>query len=142
MTTQDYIRKIRPKDRQKLLGLWKAILNKNTPGWDSGKAFEFLVLRAFELEGAVIRWPYGVNIFNENVEQIDGVVHFDDIGFSVITEFKDYSSNLNIEPIAKLRNQLMRRPSATVGCVFSTKGFTQPALVLSQFSFPQTILLW
>lgn len=142
MTTEDYRRKIRSKQRTKLLGLWKAIHTRNTPGWESGKAFEFLILRAFELEGAKIRWPYSVFLFGENVEQIDGVVHFEDINLSMITEFKDYSRNLNIEPIAKLRNQLLRRPSNAIGAVFSTSGFTEPALVLAQFSAPQTILLW
>ena len=46
------------------------------------------------------------------------------------------------EPIAKLRNQLLRRPAGTVGLVFSRTGFTEPARVLAQFTAPQAILLW
>jgi hypothetical protein len=34
----------------------------NTSGWAPGKAFEYLVLRAFQLEGAEVRWPYSVRI--------------------------------------------------------------------------------
>jgi len=141
-TTEQYKIKIQRNKRNGLLKLWNKILIDNTPGWESGKAFEFLILRAFELEGAIIRWPYSVAMFGKNVEQIDGAIHFDDIGISVLTEFKDYSKNLNIEPMAKLRNQLLRRPSNAIGSVFSTEGFTEPALILSQFSAPQTILLW
>ena len=141
-TTEEYKIKIQRKQRPGLVRLWNNILAKNTPDWDSGKAFEFLILRAFELEGAIIRWPYSVAIFGENVEQIDGAIHFDDISISILTEFKDYGKNLNIEPIAKLRNQLLRRQSNAIGSVFSTVGFTEPALILSQFSAPQTILLW
>lgn len=141
-TTEEYKIKIQRNQRQGLIRLWNRIIADNTPGWENGKAFEFMILRAFELEGATIRWPYSVAMFGQNVEQIDGAIHFDDIGISVLTEFKDYSRNLNIEPMAKLRNQLLRRPSNAIGSVFSTEGFTEPALILSQFSAPQTILLW
>ena len=143
-TTEEYIDKIQRVDNAGLVRLWESITARTgTRGWAKGKAFEFLILRAFALEGAIIQWPYEVNIFNEtNVEQIDGVIYFDDIGISALVESKDHSVNLNIEPIAKLRNQLLRRPSNAIGCVFSTSGFTEPALILSQFSAPQTILLW
>jgi hypothetical protein len=141
-TTEEYRIRIQHEPREGLIELWKSVIDNETPGWESGKAFEFLILRAFELEGAIIRWPYSVAIFGENVEQIDGAVHFDDLNISILAEFKDYRRNLNIEPIAKLRNQLLRRPSNAIGCVFSTEGFTEPALILSQFSAPQTILLW
>lgn len=62
--------------------------------------------------------------------------------FYVLAECKDQKLAVNIEPFAKMRKQLMRRPSAVIGCIFSTSGFSEPALVLSQFSAPQTILLW
>ena len=147
-STEEYRKKIQKLNENGLLNLWKKIqlpivtsIN-NTPGWDSGKAFEFLILRAFELEGAIIRWPYSVKLFKEEIEQIDGVIHFPDINLSVLAEFKHYSKNLSIEPVAKLRNQLLRRPSNAIGSIFSTTGFTEPALILTQFLAPQTILLW
>lgn len=74
------------------------------------------------------------------VEQIDGVVYHS--GLAWLIECKDTRDSVNIEPIAKLRNQLLRRPSLTLGSVFSRTGFTDPALTLAQFSAPQTILLW
>ncbi|MGA0556888.1 hypothetical protein ACO2Q8_09580 [Larkinella sp. VNQ87] len=143
-TTEEYIDKIQRTSKDGLIKLWEKIIARTkVRGWAKGKAFEFLILRAFELEGAIIRWPYSVDLFDEkNVEQIDGAIHFNDVSFSVLVESKDHVTPLNIEPISKLRNQLLRRPSSTIGCIFSTSGFTAPALTLAQFLAPQTILLW
>jgi hypothetical protein len=41
-----------------------------------------------------------------------------------------------------MRNQLLRRPAATIGAIFSRSGFTAPAFTLAQYLAPQTILLW
>ena len=129
--------------------LWDAIENGDTPGWDDGKALEYLILKSFSLSGAEVRWPYSVKLLGAEIEQIDGFVHFK--GVSCLIECKDYSTrsdgtirkkNVNFEPIAKLRNQLMRRPSATIGSIFSSGGFTDPAQTLINFTFPQTILTW
>lgn len=122
--------------------LWKNIEARNTPGWDAGKAFEYLVLRAFELDGAEVKWPYRVKLFGEEVEQVDGVIY--SAGLACLVESKDFADNVNVDiaPIAKLRNQLLRRPASTIGLVFSRTGFTDPARHLSYFSLPQTILLW
>jgi hypothetical protein len=49
---------------------------------------------------------------------------------------------VDIEAIAKLRNQLLRRPETTFGCVFTTGAFTDPALIVVDFSVPHRILLW
>lgn len=141
-TTQEYVNLIQQFQRPQLITLWQQITARDTPGWEKGKAFEFLVLRAFELEGAVIRWPYSVKLLDEEVEQIDGAVHFKDINLSIIIECKDYILKVNIEPIAKLRNQLLRRPSTTIGSIFITGEFTRTAIILTQFLTPQTILLW
>ncbi len=105
-TTEEYIRKIQLEDRSGLIRLWNQIIAKDTPDRDKGKAFEFLILRAFELEGAIVKWPYSVAIYGQVVEQIDGAIHFQDSNISILIECKDYNNNLSIEPIAKLRNQL------------------------------------
>jgi hypothetical protein len=78
----------------------------------------------------------------EEVEQVDGVVYCS--GLSCLVESKDLADKVNVDiaPIAKLRNQLLRRPASTIGLVFSRTGFTDPARHLSYFSLPQTILLW
>jgi len=38
-----------------LRSLWDNIEARNPIGWDSGKAFEYLVIRAFELDGAEVK---------------------------------------------------------------------------------------
>jgi hypothetical protein len=53
------IRRLRWPGLQKL---WEAIKQRDTPGWDAGKAFEYLILRTFELDGAQVRWPYSVTL--------------------------------------------------------------------------------
>ncbi|MFM8330203.1 MAG: restriction endonuclease [Candidatus Methylumidiphilus sp.] len=140
-TDAEYKNAIQALGWPELRTLWDGIQQGDTPGWEAGKAFEYLVLRAFQLDGLDIRWPFSVNIFETaNVEQIDGVIHY--VGLSCLVESKDYSDKVNIEPIAKLRNQLLRRPANTIGMIFSRSGFTKPAIMLCHFVFPQTILLW
>ena len=132
--------RIRALDWDGLIGLWEAIVRRDATGWSPGKAFEYLVILAFELDGAQVRWPYDVELFDSIVEQIDGVIHLPERSFLV--ECKDYATlDISIEPIAKLRNQLLRRPSGTAGVVFSRTGFTDSARLLAQFAVPQAILL-
>jgi len=44
--------------------------------------------------------------------------------------------------VAKLRNQLLRRPAATIGVIVSRNGFTEPAVILARYVAPQAIILW
>lgn len=132
-----------------LIELWGKINTGDTPGWPAGKAFEYLVLRAFQLEGAYVHWPYTVTVgevigsgAQEAAEQIDGFVHTDD-GLACLIECKDYrTAKADLAPVAKLRNQLLRRSSTVLGVVFSRSGFTEQAALLARFTAPQTILLW
>ena len=139
-TEYEYQLKIGNLDQAGLLTLWQAIKVGAAGDWAPGKALEYLVIRAFQLEGAAVRWPYSVNIGEEEVEQIDGVVYVN--GLSCLLECKDTAQRTNVEPIAKLRNQLLRRPSSTIGVVVSKNGFTEAATTLAQFLAPQTVLLW
>ena len=50
-----------------LVELWEAIEARNTPGWEPGKAFEYSILRAFELEGAQVTWPYSVEFSGDTL---------------------------------------------------------------------------
>lgn len=140
-TETEYKIAIQACDHAGLLTLWKDIKKKDTPHWDDGKAFEYMILRAFELEKAEVEYPYSVEMQGQTVEQIDGFVHTDNV--SIIVECKDHKDRkINIEPFAKLRNQLLRRPSPTIGAIFATTDFSEPAVTLANFMFPQTILLW
>lgn len=144
-TAAEHEERIKAMEWSDLRSLWQNIRNRNTPNWPSGKAFEYLVIRAFECGGAQVRYPYNVWLFNANIEQIDGAVHCE--GLSCLVESKDFdenaaNNNVNITPIAKLRNQLLHRPASTIGLVFSRTAFTPPALKSCHFLAPQTILLW
>jgi hypothetical protein len=140
-TNEEYEARIKKMKWPQLRRLWEAIQNRDTPEWAPGKAFEYLVLRMFDMDGALVRWPYEVTLLEGDVvEQIDGSVRFD--GLYSLLESKDEDSNIPIGPIAKMRNQLLRRPAGTVGFVFATRGFTPPATQLAYFAMPQAILLW
>jgi hypothetical protein len=119
--------------------LWSQINAGETPGWESGKALEHLVIRAFRINGLEAEYPYDVPPGGAVLEQIDGLVHMDCHTFLVECKDKD---TVDIEAIAKLRNQLLRRPDTTLGCVFAADRFTDPALILADFSVPHRILLW
>jgi hypothetical protein len=140
-TPAEYEAKIQRYHWPGLRILWERIHSRDTaPEWAAGKAFEYLVLRAFQLDGGEVQWPYNVPIGDEVVEQIDGAIHVS--GLSFLVESKDLETdNVAIGPIAKLRNQLLRRPPGTFGVIFSRTGFTDPARVLVQFTSPQNILL-
>jgi Restriction endonuclease len=139
-TAIDYQQRIAAYDYPQLLELWAQIQLGETPGWDPGKAFEYVVIRAFELEGAAVTYPFSVNLGGTVVEQIDGAIYSD--GLSCLVECKDQEANLAIDPVAKLRNQMLRRPLGILGLVFSSTGFTEPMLILAQYSANQAILLW
>jgi hypothetical protein len=95
----------------------------------------------FELDKAEVRWPYAVNLLEGGVvEQVDGSVRVG--GLYALMESKDWDKDVPIEPIAKLRNQLLRRPAGTAGFLFSSRSFTDPAIQLAYFTLPQAILLW
>lgn len=136
----EYALRVRRLDWPGLAALWRAVQAGRPPGWEPGKALEHLVLRAFELDGADVRWPFTVHLEGQVVEQIDGAVYA--AGLSCIVEAKDTLRPLSVEPIAKLRAQLSRRPAGVVGLMFSRSGFSQAAIVLAQYGAPQNVLLW
>ncbi len=119
--------------------LWRQIKDGSTPNWDEGKAFEHLVVRAFELSKLHVEYPFDVPPGGSILEQIDGMVFLDDTPFLI--ECKDKES-VNILAIAKLRYQLLRRPPVTMGCVFITGNYTRSALVRADLAIPQQIVLW
>jgi hypothetical protein len=84
---QEYEERIQQLDTGGLQALWQQIIQANTPDWPDGKAFEYLILRAFQINGAEVRWPFNVKINKEIVEQIDGAVYA--AGLSCIIEAKD-----------------------------------------------------
>jgi hypothetical protein len=136
----DYAARIRALDWESLRDLWDRTARGRVPGWPPGKAFEYLILRAFELDGAEVRWPYEVSFGDAVVEQIDGAVYAGPL--SCLVEAKDSTAPVDIVVLAKLRTQLARRPAGILGLVFSRTSFTSSAVALARFFAPQTVLLW
>ena len=138
---RNYVEDIQKKDISQLLRMLQDISNGvSAKNWPPGIAFEHIVLRAFEMEQATVSWPYSVRLGNKILEQIDGAVYWG--GLACLVESKDYNSPINIEPIAKLKTQLSRRPASTLGIVFSRYGYTGPAKELTRQLHPLNVLLW
>ena len=137
----DYVAKIGSADTARLLQMLDD-LSGGVPilGWAKGKAFEHVILQSFLLEGAEVRWPFEVREGRHAIEQIDGAIYCD--GFFCLVESKDYGDAINVEPIAKLRNQLARRPAGTLGLIFARSGYTPSAKHLVKMHVPLNILLW
>ena len=139
--SDEYIAKIESYKPKDLILLWNQIKNNTVENfWAQGKAFEYLILKAFKIENADVMWPLSVWEDGKEIEQIDGAVYCK--GLSSIIECKDSNDEINFEPIAKIRSQLLRRPSSAIANVFSRSGYTDNALILAQYNSPQTILLW
>ena len=119
--------------------LWEDIVADKTDDWHEGKALEHLIIRGFELSKLKVEYPYDVPPGGKPIEQIDGLVYLDAIPFLI--ECKD-KEKVDVEAIAKLRNQLLRRPPTTMGCVFVSGEFTAPALILTDLICPLQITLW
>ncbi len=135
----DYVDRIRQLSWPGLRRFWRQI-EAGASGWPPGKALEHLVLRAFELSGARVCWPYTVSIDGAIVEQIDGALYLGSL--SCLVECKDTAAPTHVDTIAKLRNQLLRRPAGTIGLMVSRTGFTHSAMVLADFLAPQCVLPW
>lgn len=138
MAVADDIERIRTHGWPQLQELWRSIVLGQTPDWGAGKAMEYLILRAFELDGADVVWPYSVPLHGEQIEQIDGAVYCG--GLSCLVESKATTDKVNIEPIAKLRYQLTAAPfgGAWAGVqqirLYRTSADPRPIHVPTQYS--------
>lgn len=158
VSNQDYINAIQQTDDAALVPMCREILNgrghtllmPDGQAWQAGKALEYLIIRAFEIELAAqsgtsngmvrVHYPYTVHIAGQPVEQIDGLVFVDHL--ACLIEAKDQADKIDVVPIAKMRSQILRRPAQTIGLIFCRSVFSDSAITLAQYSPPQTILLW
>jgi len=129
-------------NRADLLRVWEQIKDGDSLDWPDGKKFEYLVIRAFELEGASIRWPYVVSLKGMPgiAEQLDGAIYLHDRAF--IVESKNLSEPAAIESLAKFRFRLERRPPGTMGVLFSSSNFSLYTEIFAHFATPMNVLLW
>lgn len=101
-----------------------------------------MVVRAFEIEGAEVTYPFRVAVHdgNKTTEQIDGAVGHG--GARFLLESKAWNKLVSRGPLALLSSQLARRPPATMGMIFTLKGYTEAATALTNMTSPVRILLW
>ena len=135
---REYVARAEKMKWKDLAVLWNEIKSGTVKDWDAGKALEHLVVRGFILSGLEAEYPYDVPPGGKPIEQIDGLVELESLTFLI--ECKDKNS-VAIEAIAKLINQLLRRPQTTFGCVFTSGEFTPNALLLVDL-VPHRILFW
>lgn len=143
---------IKNSSHQDLIRLWETVIDprQTRDGLSPQETFRHLIVRAFELEGAEVRYPYQVSEDGERdaLEHLDGVLYIE--GHSCIVESRCLSkggvkarrANVSSGHISRFRSKLLNRPGYAVGSVFSATGFSPSALMQAQLSLPQTILLW
>lgn len=133
---EKYIGWVRSMSRIGLLDLWEQVkTGRDLAPWPRGKAFEYLILRAFELEGAEVIWPY-----RGEWEQVDGALYVD--GLSCLVECKHWREPVGFGPIAKLKVRVDRRPPPVIGLFFSVSGFSVPAVDEFHAQPLRNLLLW
>ncbi len=137
----EYQRRVLALDHSGLLELWQGLrAGVSPPEWPAGVLLEYLLLRAFQLEGAEVTWPYRVYRNGILLEQIDGIIYFD--GLSCLVESKDVTRAVDALAIVKMKSQLLRRPRTTIGAVFNTGTFSPTAVSLMQLLPPPDVFLW
>ena len=133
---EEYVARARALQPRQLLDFWSRLMQSPTvEDWEPGRALEYFILRAFELEGARVVWPY-----TNELEQVDGALYVD--GLSCIVECKHWSSLIDVTPIARLKLRLDRRPPGTLGLMFGVPGFTSKATEEVQLNPVRNVLLW
>ncbi len=135
------INRVRRYDWAKLEGLWKRIKAGTATGWSPGKALEYMFVRAFELSGAEVVYPYN-NEVRRIKEQFDGFVFVKELGAGFIIECKDWREPVSFDEVAKLYGRLSYRISSTFGIYLSRNDFTASALESLYVLHPHNILLW
>ncbi|MFP2910845.1 hypothetical protein ACLESD_38585 [Pyxidicoccus sp. 3LFB2] len=133
---EKYARRVQGMGRVELRALWRQIkAREELEDWPPGRALEFMMLRAFQLERARVVWPY-VNA----TEQIDGAIHTD--GLACIVETKDHAESVGFDAISKLALQLQRRPGASIGLLFSTSEYSLSVIETVRIHPIRNVLLW
>lgn len=143
MTEEECVAAARRWKRRDLVRILGALLLGATePGWAPGKDFEYLIIRAFELERVQVAYPFRVAVHDgaNTTEQIDGSVLHQ--GTRFLIESKAWDRRVDRAPLALLTTQLSRRPPQTMGSVFTLFGYTAAALALTNMTSPIRLLLW
>lgn len=140
-TEEELIKRVRNYDWRKLEKLWTSIKNGAALNWSKGKALEYMLIRAFDLSGAEVVYPYN-NTVNNAQEQFDGFVYVKELAVGFLVECKDWKSPVAFDELAKLQTRLTYRLSSTYGMFLSKSGYTSSAIEMMCFMHPHNILLW
>ena len=86
---EQYQKRIQACNREQLLSLWHQKQEGTLSAfWKPGKFLEYAIIRAFEIEGATVTYPFDVPESGKIVEQIDGAIRIGDL--YALVECKDY----------------------------------------------------
>jgi hypothetical protein len=133
---KEYAKRVQGMGPVEIRVLWERVKAREPlADWPPGRALEFMLLRAFQLERARVVWPY-VN----DTEQLDGAIHTD--GLACIVETKDHAESIGFAAVAKLALQLQRRPGAAVGLLFSSSQVSLSVAEAVRVHPIRNILLW
>lgn len=138
---QKLMKRVQGYDWAKLERFWLKIKSKKTPKWSKGKALEYMLVRAFDLEGAEVVYPYNNNVLTAQ-EQFDGFIFIQELGAGFLIECKDWQDSVAFDELAKLHGRLTYRMSSTYGIFLSRSGFTASAVEMMYMMHPHNILLW
>ena len=95
------------ENRERVLGfgheqvveLLAHVLDEACEDWDEGAALEYLILRAFQIEGATVRYHFYVHDpAGKAMEQMDGVVYWRHHSFLVETTSPSRTGNCSKAP--------------------------------------------
>lgn len=138
---KNLIKRIQGYDWKKLERLWGKIKSGKTPRWSAGKALEYMFVRAFDLEGAEVVYPFG-NAVLKAKEQLDGFIFTRELGAGFLIECKDWKYSVAFDELAKLHGRLTYRAASTYGIFVSMNGYTPSAVEMQYLVYPHRILLW
>ena len=135
------IKRVQGYDWIQLERFWQKIKNKTAPKWSKGKALEYMLIRAFDLEGAEVLYPYNNEVLKAQ-EQFDGFVFVKELGVGFLIECKDWNDKVAFDELAKLHGRLSYRMNTACGLFLSRSGYTPSAIEMMYMVHPHNIILW
>lgn len=134
MSEKEYEREVSRLDWAGILKEWRAKQEGhiNAIKWAPGKALEYLVLRAFDLERnrrsdvQDVKYPFHKNTEGKQEQQIDGYIRT--LRCCFLEECKDKKYKTKESDLSQLYTRVSCRPDTVVGLFFSMGGYTPSAI--------------
>lgn len=146
MTEEEYEKEVSLLDWTGILKEWRAKQTGciNAIEWAPGKALEYLILRAFDLERnrpsdvQDVKYPFHKNSDGKQEQQIDGYIRTSRCCF--LEECKDKKSKAKESDLSQLYIRVSNRPDTVIGLFFSMGGYTPSAIKSNESQCH--IILW